>query len=440
MIVKRYKTVTPQEAVKVVKSGDHIHFSSVASSPKCLIDALIERGNAGELRDVKIHHLHTEGPAPYADPKFEGIFQHDAFFVGANVRTSVQSGYSDYIPVFLGETQRLYREGYLPCNVAMIQVCPPDEHGFVSLGTSVDATLAAVEVADTVIAVVNPNVPRTFGDALIHLDMIDIFVDDESPLEPAHFAEPDEIETAIGKYCAELIEDGACLQLGIGAIPNAVLAQLEHHKDLGIHTEMFADGVLRLVEKGVITGKNKKIDTGKMVATFLMGSQNVYDFVNDNPEVLMMDVGYTNDPFIISQNSKVTAINSALQIDLTGQICADSLGTKHYSGVGGQVDFIYGASRSKGGKAIIAMPSVTNKGISKIAPTLINGSGVVTTRAHVHWVVTEYGSVNLYGRTLQERAKLLISIAHPNHRETLDKAAFERFGPHFHYISKQVIA
>jgi acyl-CoA hydrolase len=440
MIVKQYKTATVADAVKLVKSGDHVHFSSVASAPQCLINALIERGRAGELKDVTIHHLHTEGPAPYASKEFEGIFQHDAFFVGGNVRAAVQSGYADYIPIFLGETQRLYRDGYLPCDVCMLQVCPPDEHGFISMGTSVDATLAAVEKAKIVIAVINPNVPRSFGDAIIHMEMIDIFVEDDTPLEPAHFSNPDEIETAIGKHCAALVEDGACLQMGIGAIPNAVLSQLGNHKNLGIHTEMFADGVLPLVEKGVLNGANKAIDTGKMVATFLMGSQNVYDYIHNNPEVLMMDVGYTNDPFIIAKNDKVTAINSALQVDLTGQICADSLGIKHYSGVGGQIDFVYGASRSKGGKAIIAMPSVTNKGISKISPTLMNGSGVVTSRYHMHWFVTEYGAVNLYGKSLQQRAKLIISIAHPSHREDLDKAAFERFGPHYHYISSRVMA
>ena len=432
-----YKAVSAAEAVKVIKSGDHVHLSSVASAPQCLIDAMCDRGRAGELRDVHIHHLHTEGCAPYVEPQFEGIFQHDAFFVGGNVRKSVQSGYADYIPVFLGETQRLYRDGYLPCNVAMIQVCPPDQHGYVSLGTSVDATLAAVECAKHVIAVVNKNVPRAFGDAMIPMSMINTFVEDNVELEPAHFTSPDAIETAIGKHCAALVEDGACLQMGIGAIPNAVLSQLGSHKDLGIHTEMFADGVLPLVEKGIINGAKKVIDRGKMVSTFLMGSQKVYDFIHNNPQVLMMDVGYTNDPFIIAQNTKVTAINSALQVDLTGQVCADSLGTKFYSGVGGQVDFVYGASRSKGGKAIIAMPSVTDKGLSKISPTLLNGAGVVTTRFHVHWFCTEYGAVNLYGRTLQERAKLIISIAHPDHRESLDKAAFERFGPHFHYI-KQV--
>lgn len=434
MVIGKLKTMSPDEAVQVIRSGDHIHLSSVASSPQCLINAMCDRGRAGEFRNVHIHHLHTEGPAPYANAEFEGIFQLDSFFVGVNVRNQTQAGYADYIPVFLGETQRLYREGYLPCNVAMVQVCPPDEYGYVSLGTSVDATLAAVEIADKVIAVINPHVPRTFGDAMIPVSMIDIFVEDDTPLQPARFLIPDKIETAIGKHCADLIEDGATLQLGIGAIPNAVLDQLGRHKNLGIHTEMFADGVISLVESGVINGANKVIDCGKIVSTFLMGSQKLYDFVHNNPQVLMMDVGYTNDPFLIAKNPKVTAINSALQIDLTGQICADSLGTKFYSGVGGQVDFVYGASRSKDGKAIIAMPSVTGKGKSKISPVLLAGAGVVTTRAHIHWLVTEYGAVNLYGRSLQERARLIISIAHPSHQESLDKAAFERFGSHYHYI------
>ena len=431
-----YKAVSAAEAVKVIKSGDHIHLSSVASAPECLIEAMCERGRNKEFKNVYIHHLHTEGSAPYANQEFEGIFQHDAFFVGSNVRKDVQAGYADYIPIFLSETQKLYREGYLPCDVAMVQVCPPDAHGYVSLGTSVDATLAAVEVAKTVIAVVNPNVPRSFGDAMIPMSMIDIFVEDNTPLMPAHFSQPNEQEVAIGKYCAELIEDGACLQMGIGAIPNAVLAQLGNHKNLGIHTEMFADGVLPLVESGVINGANKKLDKGKMVSTFLMGSQKVYDFIDNNPMVAMMDVGYTNDPFVIAQQPKMTAINSALQVDITGQVCADSLGTKFFSGVGGQIDFIYGASRSEGGKAIIAMPSVTKNGISKIAPILTPGAGCVTTRNHIHWFVTEYGAVNLYGKSLQERARLLISVAHPDHREELERAAFERYGSHFRYVQK----
>ncbi len=432
------KFVTPTEAVKAIKSGDHVHLSSVASAPACLIKAMCERGENGELQHVHIHHLHTEGPAPYSEARFEGIFQLDSFFVGGNVRKTTQAGAADYIPVFLSETQKLYRSGTLPCDVAMIQVSTPDKHGYVSLGTSVDATLAAVECARTVIAVVNKYVPRSFGDAFIHLSDIDVFVQDDEPLEEAHFTAPDAIETAIGKHCAALIEDGACLQMGIGAIPNAVLAQLGGHKDLGIHTEMFADGVLPLVESGVINGRNKAIDKGKMVSTFLMGSQKVYDFIDNNPGVAMMDVAYTNDPFIIAKNPKVTAINSALQVDLTGQICADSLGTVFYSGVGGQVDFIYGASRSEGGKAILAMPSVTAKGISKIANTLNPGAGVVTTRAHVHWFVTEYGAVNLYGKTLQERARLITSISHPDHQEGLEKQAYDRFGSHYGYICKTV--
>ena len=434
MTQKTYKAVTPEEAVKVIKSGDHIHLSSVASTPQCLVDAMCKRGKEGAFKNVYIHHLHTEGYAPYASKEYEGIFQHDAFFVGSNVRKDVQAGFADSIPVFLSETQKLYREKYLPVDVVMLQVCPPDNHGFVSMGTSVDATLAAIEMAKTVIAVVNPCMPRSYGDALIPMSMIDIFVEDCSPLFPAHFSEPTFEEATIGKYCAELIEDGACLQMGIGAIPNAVLAQLGNHKDLGIHTEMFADGVLPLVEKGVINGKNKKLDNGKMVSTFLMGSQKVYEFIDNNPMVAMMDVGYTNDPFIIAQQPKMTAINSALQIDITGQVCADSIGSKFYSGVGGQVDFIYGASRSERGKAIIAMPSITKKGISKIANILTPGAGVVTTRNHIHWFVTEFGAVNLYGKSLQERARLLISVAHPDYREELDKAAFERYGSHFYFL------
>ncbi len=433
---REIKFVSPDQAVQAIKSGDHVHLSSVASAPQCLIEAMCRRGERGELRDVHIHHLHTEGPAPYADAKFEGIFQLDSFFVGGNVRKQTQGGHADYIPVFLSETQKLYRAGVLPVGVAMIQVSPPDKHGYVSLGTSVDATLAAIECARTVIAVINKYVPRSFGDALIPLSKIDVFVEEDKPLMEGHFTAPDEIESAIGRNCAAMIEDGACLQMGIGAIPNAVLAQLGGHKNLGIHTEMFADGVLPLIEKGVVNGSNKAIDKGKIVSTFLMGSQKVYDFIDDNPGVAMMDVGYTNDPFIIARNPKVTAINSALQIDLTGQICADSLGKTFYSGVGGQIDFMYGASRSERGLGIIAMPSVTNKGLSKISNVLTPGAGVVTTRSHVQWLVTEYGAVNLYGKTLQERARLITSIAHPDHREQLEKDAFERYGSHYAYIIK----
>ncbi|KJF41679.1 acetyl-CoA hydrolase/transferase family protein [Draconibacterium sediminis] len=432
--MKNIKYVSPEEAVKVIKTGDRVHLSSVAVTPHTLIKPMVERGRNKEFHNVTIQHIHVEGQVEYANPEFEGIFHSEQFFVGGNLRKQTQAGYADYIPIFLSETQRLMRRGYLKVNVAMIMVSVPDKHGFVSLGTSVDATRAAIENADTVIAAVNPNVPRAWGDAMMHIDEIDIFVEDDIPLYVHDPAPLTDMDIKIGKNVAELVEDGACLQMGIGGIPNAVLAQLGNHKDLGVHTEMFADGILPLVEKGVITGKKKKTDPGKMVASFLMGSQALYDFVDDNPRVAMMDVAHTNHVANIRKNDKVTAINSALAIDLTGQVCADSIGITHYSGVGGQIDFIRGAGHSKKGKPIIALPSVTNKGISKISPTLLSGSGVVTTRANMHWVVTEYGAVNLYGKTLQERAKLLISIAHPDHQESLDKASFERFGPHYHYV------
>jgi acyl-CoA hydrolase len=428
--------VSAAEAVKVVKSHDRVHLHSVACAPQKLIQALCERGRAREFAHVTIEHLHTEGPAPYIEPEFEGIFHLESFFVGHNVRAATQAGQADYIPVFLSETQRLIREGYLHVNVAMVQVSPPDKHGYVSLGTSVDATLAAVECADTVIGVTNPNVPRAFGDALIRMKHIDIWCEDDSPLLAAAPTPPDEIETAIGRHVAALVEDGATLQMGIGAIPNAVLSQLGNHKNLGIHTEMFSDGLLPLVEQGVVNGAAKNVDRGRIVATFLMGSKKLYDFIDDNPGVLMMDVGYTNSIDVIKRNPKVTSINSALQVDITGQVCADSLGTKFYSGVGGQIDFIRGAVHSAGGRPIIAMASCTNKGVSKIVPVLTPGAGVVTTRPSLHWLVTEYGAVNLYGKTLQQRARAIISVAHPQHREALERAAFERFGPHFQYTAR----
>jgi acyl-CoA hydrolase len=433
-MLQKINIVSHEDAVKVIKSGDRIHIHSVACAPQKLISAMCERGRRREFEDVKIQHLHIEGPAPYSSAEFEGIFQLESFFVGHNVRKDTQAGYADYIPVFLQETQRLIREGYTKVNIAMVQVSPPDKHGYVSLGTSVDATLAAVQTADTVIAVINRNMPRAFGDALISISNIDIFCEDDTPLIEAIFGAPTDIEVAIGKNVAALIEDGATLQMGIGAIPNAVLAQLGGHKNLGVHTEMFADGILPLVYSGVVNGSKKGIDVGKMTSTFLMGSKTLYDFVDDNPGVVMKDVSYTNDINMICKNPKVTAINSAIQVDITGQVCSDSIGTKFYSGVGGQIDFIRGASMSPNGKPIIAMPSVTGKGESKIANVLHLGAGVVTTRSNMHWMVTEYGAVNLYGVPLQQRARLLISIAHPNHREALDKAAFERYGSHYHFV------
>jgi acyl-CoA hydrolase len=432
---KMIKFTTAEEAVKVIKSNDRVHLSSVAVTPHHLINAMVNRGKNKEFQNVRVQHIHTEGPAPYAEREFEGIFQLESFFVGGNVRKQTQAGYADYIPVFLSETQKLIRQGYLKVNVAMVMVSPPDKHGFVSLGTSVDATLAAIEDADIVIAQVNKHVPRAWGDAMISIRGIDYFVEHDEKLFVHENAPLSDVEKAIGKNVASLVEDGACLQMGIGGIPNAVLAELGNHKNLGVHTEMFSDGLLPLVESGVVNGRDKQIDKGKIVASFLMGSQEVYDFIDDNPMVAMMDVAHTNGIHVIRKNKRVTAINSALSVDLTGQVCADSIGTTFYSGVGGQIDFIRGAGHSEGGKPIIAMPSVTAKGISKISPTLMEGAGVVTTRANMHWMVTEHGKVNLYGKTLQERARRLISVAHPDHQESLEKSAFERFGSHFHFVS-----
>ena len=428
------KFSSADEAVKAIKTNDRVHLSSVAVTPHHLIEAMVKRWRNHEFKNVRIQHIHTEGNAPYTDKDFEGIFQLESFFVGANVRKQTQAGYADYIPVFLSETQKLIRQGYLNVNVAMVMVSPPDKHGFVSLGTSVDASLAAIQEADIVIAQVNKFVPRAWGDAMIRIRDIDYFVEHDAPLVVHENAPLSDIEKAIGKNVASLIEDGACLQMGIGGIPNAVLAELVNHKNLGVHTEMFSDGLLPLVESGVVNCKEKQIDKGKIVASFLMGSQELYDFIDDNPMVAMMDVAHTNGIHVIRKNKKVTAINSALSIDLTGQVCADSIGTTFYSGVGGQIDFIRGAGHSEGGKPIIAMPSVTSKGISKISATLMEGAGVVTTRSNMHWFVTEYGKVNLYGKTLQERSRKIISVAHPDHREGLEKSAFDRFGSHFYFV------
>lgn len=432
--MKEIRYSTADEAVMAVKSHDHIHLSSVASVPHCLIDALVRRADRGEIRDVRFHHFHTEGPAPYSNPEYTGIFFDQGFFVGPNVRADVNAGYADYLPVHLGESQKLYRAGILPCDVAMVQVSLPDENGFVSLGTSVDASVGAVEVAKTAIAVVNPHVPFSYGD-LIPLERFDYVVKDDTPLITKDFAEPTPTEVLIGKNCAELVPDGACIQMGIGALPNALAGQLRNHRNLGLHTEMFADGLLRLIKAGVINGSCKKIDTGKVVASFLLGSQEVYDFIDHNPMVQMRDIKYTNDPWVIARNPNMMAINSATEVDLTGQISADSIGTRIFSGTGGQLEFVKGATMSEGGKSVTAFASRTKNGKTKIVPILNPGAGVVTPRADAHWIVTEYGAVDLTGKSLQERAKLLISIAHPDDREALDRAAFGRFGPNYRNLS-----
>ena len=422
--------VSADLAVAKIPSGSHIHLGSVASVPHILIDALKRRADRGEVRDLHFHHFHTEGPAPYSAPEYAGIFFEQGFFVGPNVRANVNAGYADYLPAHLFETQAMYRSGALPCDVALVQVSLPDENGMVSLGTSVDCSVAALEVAPLKIAVVNPQVPFAYGD-LVPLARFDYCVYDETPLLTKAYATPSPTERVIGRFCSELVPDGACLQMGIGSLPNAVCAELSGHQNLGLHTEMFADGALELIEKGIINGKNKKLDRGKMVASFLLGSRRVYSFIDHNASVLMKDIRYVNDPWIIAQNPKAVSINAAVEVDLTGQVCADSIGERIFSGTGGQLDFVRGAKRSEGGKAIIALASRTKQGMSKIVPVLKPGAGVVTPRADVQWVVTEYGSVNLYGKSLQERARLLIGIAHPDDREMLDRAAFERFGPHW---------
>ncbi|SMO45402.1 acetyl-CoA hydrolase/transferase family protein [Gracilimonas mengyeensis] len=422
--MSKYKTA--EEAVKVIKSGDRVYVHGISANPVQLLNAMVDRHS--ELKNVELIHLHTEGPAPYADEKYRDSFFVNAMFVGANVRKAVNEGRGDYIPIFLSETPRLFRNGILPLDVALVNVSPPDMHGYCSLGVSVDNAAAAVQSAKHVIAQVNPHMPRTHGDGLVHVDQIDSLVKVDDPLPEQFAPEPDDAELQIGKYCASLIEDGATMQMGIGAIPNAVLASLTNHKNLGVHTEMFSDGVIELVEKGIINGLNKKIHPGKVVSGFVMGTRKTYDYIDDNPSVAMLDIGYINDTAVIRRNPKVTAINSAVEIDITGQVCADSIGTYHYSGVGGQMDFIRGAALSEGGKPIIALPSTTRKGISRIVPFLKQGAGVVTTRAHVHYIVTEFGIANLYGKNLSQRAKALVEIAHPDHREELDKAVFERFG------------
>ena len=422
--MKQLSFISAREAVRTVRSGDHVHLSSIASVPHILIEALCER--AGDLSQVHFHHFHTEGAAPYGSAEYAGAFFDQGFFVGPNLRPSVQAGIADYLPVNLYETQAMYRNGALPCDVALVQVSEPVD-GQVSLGTSVDCSPAALEVARERVAVVNPCVPFSYGETN-PLERFTALVQDHRPLITKEYARPSEIDLAIGRHCAELVPDGACLQMGIGSMPNAICAALKDHKHLGLHTEMFSDGALALIRSGVIDGSCKNIDRGKVVASFLLGSREVYSFIDHNPQVLMKDIAYTNDPRVIAQNPGMVSINSAIEIDLTGQVCADSIGPRIFSGAGGQLDFVRGAKLSRGGKAIIAMASRTTKGQPKIVPILKPGAGVVTPRADVQWVVTEYGAVNLYGKSLQERARLLVSIAHPEDREALSRAAFKRFG------------
>ncbi|WP_297332115.1 acetyl-CoA hydrolase/transferase C-terminal domain-containing protein [Flavobacterium sp.] len=416
------KYVSAAEAVSVVNPGNRVYVQAAAATPTVLTKALAER--AAELRDVEVCHLHTEGEAPYADPALKDSFHVNSFFIGKNVRHTLAARNGSYTPVFLSELPRLFRKNVLPLDVAFIHVSPPDSHGYCSLGVSVEASVAAIENAKFVVAQVNPQMPRTFGDSVIHESEIDFLVEANVPI---YGHEPDAItaqEAKIGEYVASLIEDESTLQMGIGSIPNAALANLKNHKNLGLHTEMFSDGVIDLIESDVINCNYKGTVRGRALATFLIGSKRLYDFVNDNPFIEMRESSFVNDSSVIRKNKKMVAINSAIEVDLTGQVCADSIGCRMYSGVGGQMDFIRGAALSEGGKAIIALPSVTTRGENRIVPFLKQGAGVVTTRSHVQYIVTEYGIADLYGKTLKQRVAAMVNIAHPDHREAIERAYF----------------
>ncbi len=418
--------VSGEEAVRIIKPGDRVFVHGGAATPHYLLNKLVER--SAELWNVEIVSISLQGGnVAIADKKYKDNFRINSLFVSENIREAVNSGRGDYVPVFLSEIPLLFKRGILPIDVAIVQVSLPDKHGYCSLGVSVDIAAAAVKCAKHVIAQINPRMPRTLGDGVLKINEFDAIVHIEQELPEVLNTDTSEITNRIGTYCASLVEDGATLQIGIGSIPSAVLASLSNHKELGVHTEMFSDGMIPLIEKGVVTNQHKKKHRGKSVTSLVLGSRMLYDFVDDNPAIAVLGIDYVNDTAIIRTNPKVTAINSAIEVDITGQVCSDSIGIYHYSGVGGQLDFVRGASLSEGGKPIIALPSITSKAVSRIASFLKPGAGVVTTRAHAHYIVTEYGIAYLYGKNMRQRAKALIEIAHPNHRETLDKEAFDRF-------------
>jgi len=418
--------ITADEAVKFVESGTRVFIHGGAATPSHLVEALQNRHH--ELHNVELVSITTLGDVNFDRPEHRKSFFFNSLFVSAATRAVANSEDGDYVPVFLSQIPQLFRKNILPIDVALIQVSPPDAHGFCSLGTSVDIARAAVEMARYVIAQVNPLMPRTHGDGFIHVNNMNAMVWHNAELPEVNYSfEVNDTVKKIGYNVASLVEDGATLQLGIGSIPDQVLKNLTNHKNLGIHSEMISDGVIPLIKSGVINNSQKKLNLRRSVTAFLTGTRKLYDFVNDNPAIRVMEINYVNDTSIIRQNPKATAINSAIEIDLTGQVCSDSIGTYQYSGIGGQMDFIHGASLSEGGKPIIALPSQTNKGISRIVPFLKEGAGVVTTRGHMHWVVTEYGIVDLFGKSLKQRAQALIEIAHPDHREMLDRAYFKRF-------------
>lgn len=422
------KYMTAEEAVKLINSGDRVYIQGSTSVPEILLQALADRGP--ELRDVTLYQAFAvcKGPAPYCKPEYKDSFLVNSFFVSNSVRQWIADGYGTTTPRFLGEVPQLFRDGTCPVDVALINCSEPNEDGYVSYGISADLAVSAVECAGRVIAQINKQMPFSYGDAVIHVSKLAAAVEVDDPLVEVPTAIPTDKEIKIGNYIAQYIPDGATLQIGVGGIPNAVIRALENHKHLGLHTEAMTDGVLPLLEKGIIDNSQKKIMPGVSVASLALGSKKLYDYMNYNKDIVIKDVAWTNNPFIIGENPKVVSINSCLEIDLTGQVCADSIGTKIFSGIGGQHDFVYGSSRSEGGISFLAMLSTTNKGANKIKPVLTPGAGVVTTRFQTNFIATEHGIVNLRGKSLPERAKLMISIAAPEFREELDKAAAERFG------------
>ncbi len=417
------RIVSPHEAVAGIKSGDMIYVQCAAATPEVLLQALVDR--AEELHDVGVAHLHCEGPGPHLAPEMAPHFRHRALFIGPNARKAVNEGRADFVPVFLSDVPELFTSGALPLDAVFVNATPPDAHGFCSLGVSVEAMHPAIDAAKTVIVQLNRAMPRTLGDSFIHVSQIDLAVEVDDPVHEVPGPRIGDVERRIGQFIADLVEDGATLQFGIGAIPAATAEFLQAKKDLGIHTEMFTDAVVDLVKTGVITGDRKARNRGKLVASFMMGTRKLYDFVNDNPMVEMRSVDFTNDTHVIRSFNNMTAINSAIEVDLSGQVVADSIGHRLYSGVGGQMDFIRGAALAPGGRPIIALPSAagSDHAVSRITPSLKEGAGVVTTRAHVRTVVTEWGVAELWGRSMRERAKALIAIAHPDHRDWLTHEA-----------------
>jgi 4-hydroxybutyrate CoA-transferase len=421
------RIVSAEEAVSGIKSGEQIFMQGSAATPSILLDALVAR--APELQDVKIVHMHIEGPAPHLRPEMAGHFCHRALFMGANARQAVNEGRAEFIPVFLSEIPLLFERGVLPLDACLINVTPPDEHGFCSLGTAVDTVITAIRCGKTIIAQLNKSMPRTLGDSFVHVSKIDYGVEVDVP--PYSHADPEigDVERRIGEYVADLVQDEATIQMGIGAIPSAVGMHLHEKRDLGVHTEMFTDVLVDLVEAGVVTCERKDIDCGKIVVTFMMGTQKLYKFVDNNPMVEMRQVDYTNDTAVIRKLRRMTAINSAIEVDLTGQVCADSIGHRMYSGVGGQMDFVRGAALAEEGRPIIALPSTASGGrVSRLTIALKEGAGVTTTRSHVRYVVTEYGVADLFGQSFRERAKRLIGIAHPDFRDELTSYARKVYG------------